>query len=245
MAYIKAIDGYIVDVPNATFTRCDDKRFYFNKLASCNFSPTIEPLIINGGQGMYPLAYIPSSATAEVTMTSAEFRADLFEMAHAVNAEATTTDTIIETRNFDIPAGLTVKLPDGASDIYISGLELTTSTLAAGKYTAAHVAASGTEPNVVPAHELVTFFAGDVAEGDVVEISYELIVSGTLIPVSGDGASAKGTLQLDYPVYSSGKDCTDASRKGTLSLTIYRVRVSAMPGFDSSLSYRFPAQKCA
>ena len=45
MAYVKPIDGYIVDVPNATFTRCDGNVFYFNKLNSCNFSPTMEPIV--------------------------------------------------------------------------------------------------------------------------------------------------------------------------------------------------------
>lgn len=226
MAYIKPINGYVVDVPNATFIRCDGKRFYYNKLASCNFSPTIDPLTITGGQGLYPLAYISAGATAEITMTSAEFRADLFELAHAVTAVSSTNETIYETKNFDVQSGLTISLPAGATNIYIPGLEQA-DVLAAGKYTVADTT--------------VTFNEGDVAVGDTISVSYQKTASGVAIPVGTDGASAKGTIQLEYPVYSSGTDCSESSRKGTLYLIVYRVRVSAMPGFDTSLTCRLLA----
>ena len=230
MAYVKPIDGYIVDVPNATYTRCDGNIFYFNKLNSCNFSPTMEPIIINGGQGLYPLAFVNAGASAEVQMTSSEFRADLFEMAHAVTATAAVGHIIYESKLYDVEALLKITLPVGATAPFIAGME------------AAAIAAAGKFTFVSPT---ITFFAGDVAVGDTVLVSYKIATAGTLIPISADGGSSKGSLQLEYPVYSSGTDCTEASKKGALYLTVYRVRVSAMPGFDSSLSYRFPAQKCA
>lgn len=217
--YIKKIDGYIVDVPKAIFTRCDGRRFVYDNLASCNFSPTIDPLTINGGWSMYPRAIINAGATADITMTSAEFRADLFELAHAATMKEVTDYTIIEAKKFDVDTGLTITLPTGALNPTISGMELS-DTAAEGKFTYAT--------------NKITFHTGDFAVGDTVQVEYEVKVSGHSIPVDVTGASAKGSLQLEYPVYSSGTDCTEASRKGTWTLTIYRVRVSAMPGFDSS-----------
>lgn len=244
MAYISAIKGYIVDVPNAIFTRTDLKRFYFNKLASCNFSPAVEPIIINGGQSLFPVAYINGASSAEVTLTSAEFRGDLFEIAHGATASAAIAETIVGAGSYIVSAGLTITLPTAVDNVYITSLDEVAVTLAAGKFTVTPVVEAAGPP-IVPAHTLITFFTGDVAEGDIVEASYELTVAGTLIPVSGEGTSANGSLQLSYPVYSSSDDTTENSKKGTLILTIYKVRVSAMPGFDSSLTYRFPAQKCA
>lgn len=88
---------------------------------------------------------------------------------------------------------------------------------------------------------VITFNTGDVAVGDSIMVSYQIEEEGTAIPVSADGNAAKGSLQLEYPVYSSGTDCTEASKKGSLYLTVYRVRVSQMPGFDSSLTCRLLA----
>lgn len=240
MAYIPAIDGYIVDVPNVIFTRCDGKEFTYQRLTSCNFSPTMEPIAINAGHSLYPVAYIPAGATAEVTVTSAEFRADMFEMAHNTTAATDAAYSLRRSGIFNVLAGLTVKLPDGASSPYIVGMTVGGST-AAGVYTFAHVAVAGE----VPAHELITFHTGDVVVGDDVQITYTLAGSGTKIPVSVISSSSQGALQLQYPVYSTGTDCSDSAIKGNLYLSVFKVRVTAMPGFDSSLICRLPAQKCA
>lgn len=226
MAYIKQINGYIVDVPKATFTRCDGKVFHFDKLNSCNFTPNMEPIDINGGWSMYPLASINAGSSAEVQLTSSEFRADLFEMAHATTAVAETAYDITVTKQFDVGTGLTITLPEDVTDVYIPGMKQGEAT-AAGVYTITD--------------ETVTFHTGDVAVGDTVLVSYTEKFAGTRISADITGASAKGTLQLEYPVYSSGTDCTEASRKGFYYLKVFRVRVSALPGFDSSLTYRLLA----
>lgn len=227
MAYVKPIDGYIVDVPNATFVRCDGRIFYYNKLNSCNFSPNMEPIEIKGGHSLYPLAIVNAGANAEVQLTSSEFRADLFELAHATNAVQSTDKAIIRTKVFDVQEGLTITLPVGATKPYISGMEMAEEA-AAGKFTFAT--------------NTITFFPGDVAVGDSIKVSYTENITATEIKVSTNANTSKGSLQLDYPVYSSGTDCTEASRKGILHLTVYRVRVSQMPGFDSSLTFGLLAQ---
>lgn len=232
MAYIPAIDGYIVDVPNVIFTRCDGKEFTYQRLTSCNFSPTMEPIAINAGHSLYPVAYIPAGATAEVTVTSAEFRADMFEMAHNTTASEDAAYSLRRSGIFNVLAGLTVKLPDGASSPYIVGMEAGVAT-AAGVYTVTHVNQVAGPP-IVPAHELITFHTGDVALGDDVQITYTLAGSGTKIPVSVISSSSQGALQLQYPVYSTGTDCSDSAIKGNLFLKVFKVRVTAMPGFDSS-----------
>lgn len=226
MAYIKSIEGYIVDVPNATFTRCDEKIFNYKKLNSFNFSPQMEPININGGQSKYILASIDAGASAEVQLTSSEFRLDIFELAHNSTPRATTNHLITETKRFDVGTGLTITLPTGATKVYIAGMEAA-ETVAAGKY--------------VVATNTITFNEGDFAVGDSVEVSYKRPITGTLVDVLAEGSSAKGSLQLDWPVYSSGVDCTDAAIKGTLRLEVFRVRVSQMPGFDASLTCRLLA----
>ena len=219
MAYIKPIDGYIVDVPNATFIRNDGKIFYYNKLASCNFSPSVEPMEINGGQGLYPLASIPTGASAEVTLTSAEFRADMFVLAHNVDATEATDEAFYETKRYDVETGLTITLPVGATKPYVRGFEVA-AIAAAGKFSFAT--------------NKITFFAGDVAVGDTIMVTYEIVADGTLIPAGSDGATASGSLQLEYPVYSGSGDTGESARKGTLILTIFRVKATTLPGFDSS-----------
>lgn len=232
MAYIPAIDGYIVDVPNVIFTRCDGKEFTYQRLTSCNFSPTMEPIAINAGHSLYPVAYIPAGATAEVTVTSAEFRADMFEMAHNTTAATDAAYSLRRSGIFNVATGLKIKLPNGATTPYIVGMTQDAAP-AAGKYSFAHVAEAAGPP-VVPAHELITFNAGDVAVGDDVQVTYTLAGSGTKIPVPVISSSSQGALQLQYPVYSTGTDCSDSAIKGNLYLSVFKVRVTAMPGFDSS-----------
>ncbi len=46
--------------------------------------------------------------------------------------------------------------------------------------------------------------------------------------------SAIGEVVMKWPVYASGEDCTDSAIKGHLVLHMYKCRVSAMPGFNTS-----------
>lgn len=52
--------------------------------------------------------------------------------------------------------------------------------------------------------------------------------------VLSTSSTAKGELAVHYPVYSSGTDCTDASVKGWVHMTVPRVRVTALPSLNGS-----------
>ena len=47
-------------------------------------------------------------------------------------------------------------------------------------------------------------------------------------------SSAIGECTLEYPVYSSGEDCTEASIIGYYYVRVFRARITAVPGFDAS-----------
>ena len=47
-------------------------------------------------------------------------------------------------------------------------------------------------------------------------------------------SSAMGEAIMQWPVYGNGDDCTDASIIGYVTVKVYRCRVTAQPGFDSS-----------
>lgn len=140
--------------------------------------------------------------------------------------------------------GLKISMPFEAqpSSVLVRGLEYAT-TLAAGKYTVVFTAASG---DVGP-HTDITFNEGDVAVGDAVLVFYKRrAVNAHVTDVKTNSTSSKGSLHAYWPVYSDGMDCSQASRKAYFHLYMPRVRVTAMPGFDSSLTQnRLPAQKCA
>lgn len=128
------------------------------------------------------------------------------------------------------------------TSVLIRGLEYAT-TLAAGKFTVTY--AAGTE-STDPA-STIAFNTGDVASGDEVLVFYKRrIVNAHVTDVKTNSTSAKGSLHAYWPVYSDGTDCTEASKKGIFHLYMPRARVTAMPGFDTSLTQtRLPAQRCA
>lgn len=59
-------------------------------------------------------------------------------------------------------------------------------------------------------------------------------VDTTSIAVTTTTRSARGEVWMDFPVYSSGVDCTESSVKAILHIHVYRTRVTQAPGFDAS-----------
>ena len=73
----------------------------------------------------------------------------------------------------------------------------------------------------------MTFATGDVAEGDSVRVGYyRTVTEAHVVSVKSTSTSAKGEAWLTIPVYTDGK--------GYVIIRLYRVRVSAQPGFDNS-----------
>lgn len=61
--YLEKYNGYIADVPNITFTRCDGKVFFFDEVNTAGVTNTKNSIPVTGGQGQFPLAYIDTDAT--------------------------------------------------------------------------------------------------------------------------------------------------------------------------------------
>lgn len=229
--YVKPIDGFIVDNPQLDFIRCDGRKFSFKNVKTANFTNTSNVLEITGGWSQYPLAYIDTTKVLELAFTSAEFSLDMFEMANAVALQAA-TEPILKSALLEVGAGLVVTVPEKYAttpelNVFVNGFTMVASpaTAESGDITVASATDNTT----------LTFYAGDVAVGDTILVSYmHTPVNGQALYVPTSSGSARGELFVHYPVYSSGKDCTDASIKGYLTLNLYRVRVTELPGLDSS-----------
>lgn len=197
---------------------------------------TTNNITINGGQGVFPLAYIDTDRAFEVSFTSAEFTMDMFEMANTGLAEDKDVG-IYESNTYEVVAGegegtLVIELPfevHGPST-KIRGLEYATD-LTQGKYTV-----TATEyTDGTPAKTVIAFNTGDVVVGDVVTVTYKRrIVDAHVVSIKTTSTAAKGEVTMHFPVYSSGEDCTAASIKGVVHIRVPRMRVTAQPGFDMS-----------
>ena len=63
MLYLDKYNGYIADVPNIEFVRCDGTVFAYDELTSASMTAGHNMITITGGQGNFPLAYIDTDST--------------------------------------------------------------------------------------------------------------------------------------------------------------------------------------
>jgi len=231
MLYIEKYNGYLADVPNIEFVRCDGTVFAYDELSSASMTAGHNMITITGGQGNFPLAYIDTDSTLELTFESAQFTLEIFEMANGVSQE-TGDFGMLESNRFDVESGLKITIPYEvkSGSVIIRGLEEAQSD-AAGKFTVAITAsAASTKGSTV-----ITFHEGDVTVGQTIRVAYQRrVVGSSKVPVKTTSTTAKGSLFAHWPLYSDGTSCADASVKAYLHLYIPRVRVTALPGFSSS-----------
>ena len=224
-SYIKEIGGFVADVPKFYFERCDKRRFAYKNLTAATINIDQQTIDINGGWSLFQLARLPGQSTMTVNITSAEFKADMFVMTNAIK------DGFTENATFAVPISehlqpvnnkVTLKNTPIEGTISIAGL-VQDSAAAEGKFSV-----SGKE---------ITFYEGDIpTEGGTpigVDVHYDYEKSAREIAVSNK-TTAIGRAVLEYPVYGSGEDCTDADIIGYLYVTILRARVTSQPGFDTS-----------
>lgn len=81
--YMEEYKGFLYDVPNMDFIRCDGKPYHYDKVSTSDATFSADTTPINGGQGKLPIGWIETGATQEVTLGSAEFDLEMFEMANA------------------------------------------------------------------------------------------------------------------------------------------------------------------
>lgn len=231
MLYIEKYDGYLADVPEIDFVRCDGTMFSYDELSSASMTAGHNMITITGGQGNFPLAYIDTDSTLEFQFESAQFKLDIFEMANGTQ-QVQGDFGVFESGRYEVTTGLKITLPfeTKAQSINIRGLE-EASADAAGKYVVTITAAQAETAGST----VITFHEGDVALGQTIRVGYQRRAVGvSKVPVKTTSTTAKGELYARWPLYSDGTNCADAAVKGILHLHIFRVRVTTLPGFSSS-----------
>lgn len=231
MLYIEKYDGYMADVPDIDFVRCDGTLFSYDELTSASMTAGHNMITITGGTGNFPLAYIDTDSTLEFQFESAQFKLDIFEMANGAKQEEGDFG-VFESARYDIETGLKVTLPFEVKtgSVKIRGME-EADALATGKFKVT-VTASAAE---TAGKTEIAFNDGDVTIGQTVRIGYQRrAVGASKVPVKTTSTTAKGELYARWNIYSDGTNCADAAIKGILHLHIFRVRVTALPGFSSS-----------
>ena len=137
-----------------------------------------------------------------------------------------------ETKRYDVEEGLKFTIPYEIQEgsLQIRGLT-EGDAAAAGVFTVEITPASAD----VAGSTVVTLDQGDVSVGDQVRATYyRRVVNAKRVAVTTNTATARGLAEIEYPVYSAGVDCTESAIKGVLRLRIWRCRVTALPGFDTS-----------
>lgn len=243
MAYMPPLQGYVADVPEFWFKRIDGKQFHYTELTNASVTPQVNFTEVQAGWSLYPVAYLPAASTLEMQLTSGQFDTSLFALANGGDFEADSTYKMPVTENLAVTSGIvTLGTTENvtASDVVINGMDrVTGSTPAAGKFA---VATTGTE---APYTTTITFNATDFADGDIVEVHYALTKSNAVsLNVTNDRA-AIGEAILRWPVYNGGENVSQAtfngaSIKGYVLMRVYRCRITAVPGFDTS--YKSAAQ---
>lgn len=176
-----------------------------------------------------------------MSFASAQFTMDMFVMANAVK-DNTADYGKYETKRYDVVDNkITIPYEVQVESVAIRNMTRATAA-STGKFS---VTVTKGTAQAAPKTE-ITFAEGDYTEGETIRVSYKRrSVNATRIAISTTTPMSKGEVYATWPVYSSGTDCTESTQKGEIQIHIYRVRVSAAPGFDTSLTYRLPAQKCA
>ena len=232
--YVDKYKGYVADVADIEFIRCDKKVYSCKEATATSFAPSGDSITITGGQGVFPLAYIDSTKSLDVSFTNAAFDMDMFEMTGTENATDGNEDTLITEKLTIDKSGTTLfthtsHVLDPSKTYYIHGLEYVSGTTAtSGKFcvTTADTGHTGSK---------LIFHADDVAEDDDILATYTFVAANThSVPVKTNSPMARGEVWMHFPVYSSGSDCSDAAIKAIVDLHIYRVRVTTPAPIDTS-----------
>ena len=218
MEYYKPFGGYIADVPKAYFKRCDKRIFVFDELTQASASPQNNPITVNGGWSIFPTAYLPGQGTFDLQLTSSKFDADLFAMTNATKYTEDENFTRPVSERLTVEADkVTLTETPVVGTVSIAGLAETDGEVSAGTFKV-----EGKQ---------ITFNTGEMS-GEI-EVSYYMTAAAQVAEISNTNA-AVGEAVLDWPVYASGDDCTQAGIIGHFYMKIYKARVTSQPGMDSS-----------
>lgn len=197
MLYIEKYNGYLADVPNIEFVRCDGTVFAYDELNSASMTAGHNMITITGGQGNFPLAYIDTDSTLEFTFESSQFTLEIFEMANGVS-QVEGDFGMLESNRFDVESGLKINIPYEVKEgsVIIRGLE-EAAVAATGKYSVVITASTA----AVSGKTVITFYEGDVTVGQVVRVAYQRrVVGSSKVPVKTTSTTAKGSLFAHWPI---------------------------------------------
>lgn len=224
--YNAALKGYVADVPKVVFRRCDGHAYAFNELTAATVSANIETMDINGGWSLFPLAVLPGNSTFTMSFTSAQFDANLFAMANKVDY-AENQQYEMDANERHTPDASTHKITllhtPVTGTIFIDGMEEATGTgtVAPGKYLV-----NGAD---------ITFSSQDDIE--YVDVIYKYVQAAHEAIITNK-ESAIGECSCIWPVYGSGDDCSESAIAGYYVVKVFRARITAIPGMDTSLTLR-------
>lgn len=137
----------------------------------------------------------------------------------------------VESKYFTVLAGMKIEIPFQTKEgsVKIKGFEhVDGDTPEAGKFAVEY--GSDTAPKTV-----LVFEDGDCEVGNKIRVTYRRRVNNASVAtVLTSNRTATGSLTVHWPVYSSGTDVSESSVKGWLHMELPMVRVTALPGFDTS-----------
>ena len=197
MLYLEKYDGYLADVPNIEFVRCDGTMFAYDELNSASMTAGHNMITITGGQGNFPLAYIDTDSTLEFTFESSQFKLDIFEMANGVKSVEGDFG-MFESARYDVEDGLKITIPYEVKEgsVKIRGLE-EANAAAEGKF---KVVITDATAEVAGKAE-ITFDSSDVTVGQTIRVGYQRrVVAANKVPVKTTSTTAKGELFCHWPI---------------------------------------------
>ena len=235
MTYSAKIGGYIADVPEIWFRRCDGRIFHFTELTNATMTINQNNTEITAGWSLFPVAVLPGTSTLEVSFTSAKFEPELFAMTNSVEMEDAADYEEYMTETLTVATGSsTAVLTNEPVEYEEDGLTYCKVSIPGLTQVDSTDTPEDDEFKVDSATKTITFGSALTADATM-EISYVTEVATGIQEMKIDNrAAAIGEVVEKYPVYSDGTDCTAAGIIGYAFLKIYQARITAQPSLGGS-----------
>ena len=218
--YVEALKGYVADVPKVIFKRCDGRKFLFDELTAASVTPQMNPMEINAGWSLFPVAVLPGQSTFEMSITSGKFDAELFSMANATEYKENATYAMPTAERHEIAAShITLLETPIEGSVAIKGMEeVDAQPTKAGEFFVDY------ENKTIAFHS---------SEAGTIEVIYEY-EKNVYEAIIDNKSSAIGEASCIWPVYGSGDDCTESAIIGYYIVKVFRARITTVPGMDTS-----------
>ena len=217
--YVESLKGYVADVPKVIFKRCDGRKFLFDELTAATVTPQMNPMEINAGWSLFPVAVLPGQSTFEMSITSGKFDAELFSMANATEYTVNSNYAMPTAERHEIVSSKITLLETPIADsVSIKGLEEVDQTPDAGEFVVNYET------------KVITFNAEEEGTVEVI-YDYQKTVNEAIID---NKSSAIGEASCIWPVYGSGDDCSESAIIGYYVVKVFRARITTVPGMDTS-----------